>query len=186
MEQFAVLDTETNWKNELMSLGAFLGESDGFSPVGGKYYVLEPQWQVGGMYDGVLDLAPRACTQYVSRETAIEGLRDFLQAHGVTKIFAYNARFDLGLLPELRDFSWYDIMRLAAYRQYNCRIPAHWPCCKTGRLKSHYGVEPMLRLLSGDPGYRETHNACLDARDELRIMALLGLPLSSYEAGRIL
>ena len=38
----------------------------------------------------------------------------------------------------------------------------------------------MLRLLSGKVRYRETHNAVLDALDELSIMRLLGIPLSSY------
>jgi len=38
----------------------------------------------------------------------------------------------------------------------------------------------MLRLLSGNPGYRETHNALFDALDELEIMRLLGHPLRHY------
>ena len=58
-------------------------------------------------------------------------------------------------------------MRLAAYRQHNPRIPATAELCSTGRLKRGYGVEDMLRLLSGNRGYRESHNALLDALDEL-------------------
>ena len=53
-------------------------------------------------------------------------------------------------------------------------------CCSTGRLKRGYGVEAMLRLLSRNRTYRETHNAFFDAMDELKIMALLGHDLSRY------
>ena len=79
-------------------------------------------------------------------------------------------------------FHWYDIMRLAAYRQHNPKIPPHADCCTTGRLKRGYGVEPMLRLLSGDRTYQETHNAVLDAVDELGIMRLMGRGLEEYQA----
>ena len=58
---------------------------------------------------------------------------------------------------------WHDIMRLAAYRQHNPKIPETADLCSTGRLKRGYGVEPMLRLLSGNRGYQETHNAIFDA-----------------------
>lgn len=39
-------------------------------------------------------------------------------------------------------------------------------------MKRHYGVESMLRLLSGDNACQETHNALFDAMDELEIMRL--------------
>jgi len=69
---------------------------------------------------------------------------------------------------------------VAAYRQYNPAIPAWAECCGTGRLKRGYGVEPMLRILSGQSSYRETHNALEDALDELKIMELLGRRPEDY------
>ena len=71
-------------------------------------------------------------------------------------------------------------MRLAAYRQHNPKIPANADLCATGRLKRGYGVEPMLRLLSGSCTYRESHNAYYDALDELEIMRLLRHRLTDY------
>ena len=38
----------------------------------------------------------------------------------------------------------------------------------------------MLRLLSGDRAYHESHNAFFDALDELQIMRLLGHRLQDY------
>ena len=119
---------------------------------------------------------PTACT----RQEAMADLVSWLKGWGIRDIFAYNASFDRNHLPELRNFTWHDIMRLAAYRQTNPKIPADAELCSTGRLKRGYGVEPMLRLLSGKHRYRETHNAVLDALDELSIMRLLNIPRSQY------
>ena len=46
-------------------------------------------------------------------------------------------------------------------------------------MKRGYGVEPMLNIL-GVNNYCETHNAVLDARDELLIMEILDYDLDVY------
>lgn len=180
MEYFAVIDTETNWADQVMSIGTVIADSRGFELVGAKYHVLPLECQIGGMYEATLfidtPVRPILCT----REEALEDLTQWFGSYGIRDIFAYNANFDRNHLPELRSFTWYDIMRLAAYRQSNPCIPATADCCATGRLKRGYGVEAMLRLLSGSRSYRETHNAIHDALDELAIMRLLQHPLSRY------
>lgn len=181
MSFIAVIDTETNWEDRVMSVGTVLADGDNFRPLAARYHVFPPECQVGGMYDSVLFLKtpvpPRLCT----RQEAMAELCRWLEQQNVRSVFAYNARFDCHHLPELHGFRWHDIMRLAAYRQHNPRIPADADCCATGRLKRGYGVEPMLRLLSGDRGYRETHNALFDALDELEILRLLGRPVEDYQ-----
>ncbi len=180
MCKIAVIDTETNWADQVMSIGTVIADAKTFAPIEAKYHVLPLECQVGGMYEHTLfidtPVPPILCT----RADAIADLKQRFRKYGITSIFAYNACFDRNHLPELRDFQWYDIMRLAAYKQYNHRIPADAPCCATGRLKRGYGVEAMLRLLSGKYAYSETHNAYHDAMDELEIMRLLGHPLSDY------
>jgi len=109
----------------------------------------------------------------------------FISAYDVATILAYNAAFDYRHLPELRHFNWCDIMKLAAYRQYNPKIPNCAKCYSTGRLKRGYGVESIYRMLSDDYGYCETHNALYDAVDELEIMRLLGIKLDRYFLARI-
>ncbi|MCR4904229.1 MAG: hypothetical protein K6A23_15330, partial [Butyrivibrio sp.] len=94
-------------------------------------------------------------------------------------IYAYNAAFDCRCLPELKRYRWHDILRLAAYKQYNPAIPANANCCGTGRLKSGYKVEDILRMF-GESGYMELHNALTDATDELRIMKYLGYSTEDY------
>ena len=180
MGKFAVIDTETNWADQVMSIGTVIADADTFAPIEAKYHILPLECQVGGMYEHTLFIETPVQPILCTRAEALDDLRTWFDCHGVRSIFAYNACFDRNHLRELRDFEWYDIMRLAAYRQYNHCIPPDAPCCATGRLKRGYGVEAMLRLLSGRHAYSETHNAYHDALDELEIMRLLGYPLSAY------
>lgn len=180
MGYFAVIDTETNWENRVMSIGTIIADCGTFKPIDVKYHVLTPEYEVGGMYAGVLfpdgRLRPVLCT----RPQAMADLLAWLERYQVTAMYAYNAAFDHNHLPELGTLRWYDIIRMAAYRQHNPKIPRNADCCGTGRLKRNYGVQPMLRLLSGNGTYCETHNALYDAMDELEIMRLLNYPPDAY------
>ena len=180
MAKFAVIDTETNWADQVMSIGTVIADTDTFEACDAKYHILPIECQIGGMYENTLFIETPVQPILCTRAEAISDLRDWFALHGVTAIFAYNACFDRNHLPELRSFDWYDIMRLAAYRQHNPKIPADADCCSTGRLKRGYGVEPMLRLLSGRRTYHESHNAFHDAIDELKIIQLLNHRLTDY------
>ena len=185
MKTFAVIDTETNWCNEVMSLGVVVADCETFEPVDTKYYIFSPECLIGGMYSAVLQINGNPPAVECNRDEAINDLIRFFENNNVQSIFAYNAQFDYGHLRELSAFKWYDIIKVAAYKQYNSKIPPNAECCKTGRLKRNYGVEPILRMLSGDYSYFETHNALFDALDELRIMQLLALPLDTYNVAII-
>lgn len=179
MGYFAVIDTETNWIDQVMSVGVVIADEDTMQLCDSCYYVLQPESQIGGMYEQVLfpsKLKPAVC----ARQEALQQIDLWLKGYGVNRLFAYNAGFDRNHLPELSGYCWYDIMRLAAYRQHNPKIPEYADCFSTGRLKRGYGVEAMLRLLSGNYGYRETHNALYDAVDELKLMQLLRHKTEDY------
>lgn len=180
MGYFAVIDTETNWADQVMSIGTVIADCHSFQVLDARYYVIDPEYLIGGMYEGELFSDPRLQPSICSRQEVLGQLRQWLESYGVTDLYAYNASFDRNHLPEFGSFVWHDIIRMAAYRQTNPRIPADADCCRTGRLKRNYGVEPMLRLLSGQGSYHETHNALYDAMDELEIMRLLGLNPCEY------
>lgn len=180
MEYFAVIDTETNWADAVMSIGTVVADADTFRPVAAKYHILPAACALGGMYEDALFLDTPVKPILCSRGAAMRDLCLWLSRHGVTSVFAYNALFDRGHLPELDGFLWHDIMRLAAYRQHNPKIPDTAELYATGRMKRGYGVESMLRLLSGDRTYCETHNALFDAMDELKLMRLLGHGVGEY------
>lgn len=186
MEYIAVIDTETNWYNEVMSIGVAIADKTTFDQIDGLYYVFTPEYKVGGIFSAALPIKERSGKDVlVKRETAMEKIRNCFAKYNIEQIYAYNANFDKNLLKELTNYQWFDIMRIAAYRQYNDRIPANAECCKTGKMKRNYGVEPMMQILSGNKNYIETHNAYYDAGDELLIMKLLGKNCDTYAVARI-
>lgn len=181
-KNFAVIDTETTWGDDVMSIGIAIAACDTFDLVNKRYYILLPFKNDGGMFSNVLYV--ESPDLECSRDAAMLDLKIFLTQYGVEDIFAYNALFDHNHLLELKGYKWFDIIKVAAYRQYNAKIPESAECFKTGRLKRGYGVEDVYRMLSGK-SYSEKHNALADAVDELAIMRMLGLPYSEYSAARI-
>lgn len=175
---FAVIDTETNYNDKVMSIGVVIADKKTYHTITEKYYIITPECDDSAMFGYALN-EYNPFTK-CSRSEAISDLCVLLQSHDVEDIFAYNAKFDYNHLPELTEFIWHDIMRIAAYKQYNPNIPDDAECCLTGRLKCCYGVEHMMRMLSGDERYCEKHNAVCDAKDELLIMKIIGYPTEQY------
>lgn len=179
-DKFAVIDIETNWNDEVMSIGVVVADSVTKKEIDSIYYIIKPEYKVGGMYSNeLLFNEKKACV--TSRRQALKEIKEWLNNYDVRRLFAYNACFDKRHLPEYSEYEWYDIMRLAAYRQYNRSIPNSAECYKTGKLKRGYSVENVLRMLSENKYYSETHNAISDARDELKIMQLLGCEIREYD-----
>ena len=177
-EKFAVIDTETNWKNVVMSVGIVIAEEGQFVALDNKYIIIEEAAKVGGMYSYALNIKGKT-PQMTDRTGAVKAIKEYLNSFGIKSIFAYNASFDARVLPELNEYSWHDILKLAAYKQHNPKIPDDAKCCSTGRLKSGYKVENILNMF-GEEGYMEFHNALTDAVDELRIMRYLKYGIGDY------
>lgn len=184
-DKFAVIDTETNWNDEVMSIGVVVADSETKEKIDSLYYIIDPEYRVGGMYSNELRLDEKGVC-VANRRQALQEIGQWLDSYHVQKVFAYNASFDKRHLPEYSRYEWYDIMRLAAYRQYNRAIPESADCYRTGRLKFGYGVENILKMLSKNKNYRETHNAVRDAEDELQIMQLLGYEISTYNIALVI
>ncbi len=183
-QRFAIIDTETNFDNEVISIGLVVADTY-FQPIESKYYIVSPECNKPAMFSYSLRLESLSVYMEALRYIVIDDITETLQTNRIDSIFAYNATFDHSMLPELNDYNWFDIMKLAANKNYNRAIPLSADCYKTGRLKRGYGVESMMRLLLNDQSYSEKHNALCDAIDELKIMELLGIDISEYSYGRI-
>lgn len=182
----AVIDVETTWKDRVMSIGIVTitvcpdGKVER-DTVQSRYFLIKPACIEGGMFSNALRIKATKDAKAVTYADAITVIRQILDASGITEMYAYDATFDKNHLPELKGYRWHDIMKIAPYSQYNAAIVRKGlPCYASGKLRSGYGVEAMLRLLTGDPGYREMHNAYYDALDEAAIMAKIAQPLSVY------
>lgn len=182
--RIAVLDTETNYYDEVMSIGLVIADACTFSQIDRLYLLVDPEYRIPGMFSGSLVHERARVDGTVSRKKAISIVKAFLREYEAEDIFAYNACFDKGHLPELGDYSWYDIIRLAANKKYNPFITDDVPCYSTGRMKCGYGAERIYRMLSGSC-YSEVHNALTDAEDELYIMKMLEREIGDYGIARI-
>ena len=172
----AIIDTETNWDNRVMSIGVVIFDGDTFASEAQKYYIITPEYKRGGIYQSALHIDTEEKVR--DRSTVIEEIKLLFQQYHIQCIFAYNAASDCILLPEFFGFRWYDVMKVAAYRQYNKTLPQDALYCTTGRLKSNYGLEALLRLQDGS--YQEKHNALSDALDTLLLMKQTGVLLEMY------
>ncbi len=179
---FAVIDTETTWTDEVMSIGVVIADGETQAVITAGYFVIAPECDKGGMYSDRLYMEDAEVYPVHDRAGVVEEIRYLLETYNVDRIMAYNASFDFNHLPELMDYIWCDIMKVAANRNYNSWIPANIECTKNGRMKRGYGVENILRMLLNNKNYYETHNAFYDAIDELKIVQLLGLSIEIYDA----
>ncbi len=181
MKNIAVIDTETNWNDEVMSVGIVAADSKNFRKIDEVYFILDPEYKKGGMFENVLFIEPVSANLICSREVMSDQLFRWFNSLKIDSLFAYNAAFDKKHLPEFSRYEWYDIMKTAAYRQYNPMLPTDAEYCSTGRLKRNYGVESIMRMMVPGRRYYEKHNALMDARDELRIIQLLGHSADVYQ-----
>ncbi len=179
IKNFAVIDVETNWNNEAMSIGVVVADSADFALVDQRYFVLRPECDVGGMYSDRLQLADEQMITLCSRDAAVDETESLFAHYGVADIFAYNAPFDRNCMAELHRYVWHDILPTAANRNTNVRLPDNCEYFSTGLLKHGRSLQNVLRMVF-DSQYTETHNALRDARDELLLMRILGQPLEVY------
>lgn len=179
MSRFALIDTETTFFDELMSVGVLIINSDSYCEEECYYGIITPECTHPAMYSDVLRDGRARIDNESSRADILQDVKDMLTRHGVEHIAAYNASFDARHLPELSSYTWIDILKTAAYVQYNPFLSADCDCCATGKIRSGYSVEEMLGIVSGRCNY-EVHNALCDCYDELAIMKFMELPFSRY------
>lgn len=182
--KFAVIDTEKNQNNKIMSIGIVVADCKTKTEIDSVYYIIDPEYQKGGRHSDKLWIDEKTAVIADIKQTLKE-IKEWLKNYNVKKLFAYNAISDMKYFPRDFKYKWYDIMRLATYRQYNKAISSSADCFKTGKLKRGYGIENIMKMLSKNEEYCEAHNAFLDARNELKIMQLLECEISKYNIARI-
>ncbi len=115
-KNFAVIDTETTYSNEVMSIGIVISSFDNYDVLDKLYLVIYPIYLKPAMYTYQLNMSAGEEISVVSYEDAMFLINKLFEIYGVEMIFAYNARFDYMHLPELSSYYWFDIMKIAAYR----------------------------------------------------------------------
>ncbi|MFU0909309.1 hypothetical protein [Mesomycoplasma ovipneumoniae] len=184
-KNIAVIDIESNWARKIFSVGVVIADSTNFKLIDKKYWIIEKSWNVGGKYvDKTFTPLPLEFIEesiiLQTRKEMIVRLINFLKSYKVKNWFSYT-NYDFKHLPELhKSFEYTDISIFAKNKQFNKHIPLNAETTKNGDLKKGWGVEKIYRMVTKNENYLETHNALLDAMDELRIMELLGLDIETF------
>lgn len=176
---FTVIDVETNWNNEAMSLGIVIASCADFSVADKRYYILYPECTTGGFYSDVLRDIDNSLITDCSRAEAVADISSLFNEFRVSDILAYNAPFDYKCMPELHKYTWRDILPIAANRSFNDKLPDDCAFFSTGLLKHGRSLENILRLIYFRE-YAELHNGLADALDELLLMKIIALPIDAY------
>ena len=129
MDYFAVIDTETNWNNEVMSIGAVIAEKDTFKKVDDLYFIFDPEYKIGGMFSMVLPVKGGEHKDILfTRKIAMEKFKEAFEKYSVKDLFAYNASFDKNLLSELAS---YRLSLIHISRSGSCLYRARAVCLLT-------------------------------------------------------
>ena len=77
--KFAVIDTETNFDGEAMSIGIVIADTQTYQPVDAKYYVLNPEYKTGGMFSHALQIEENAPNMIDTREVILLNIKSLLK-----------------------------------------------------------------------------------------------------------
>ena len=100
MDYFAVIDTETNWNNEVMSIGVVIAEKDTFKKVDDLYFIFDPEYKIGGMFSMVLPVKGRTPKDLLfTRKIAIEKFKEAFEKKYWEDLFykKENGKYQLNL-----------------------------------------------------------------------------------------
>ena len=85
MDYFAVIDTETNWNNEVMSIAVVIAEKDTFKKVDDLYIIFDTEYKIGGMFSMVLPVKGRAPKDLLfTRKIAMEKFKEAFEKYGIS------------------------------------------------------------------------------------------------------
>ena len=180
-KSIAVIDVETTLMNTLMSVGVAIADKESFEYKSGFYGIIVPE-QIGIYSDVLYNFRvdnSKFSLKELDRTRCLAQVKALLKENDVEYILGYNSNFDYRCLPELQDYKWIDIAKVAAYKTYNKQIPPEREASKSGRIKK-WSMEAVMRdVVGGD--YTELHNAFQDAYDELSLVREIKQPISLYE-----
>lgn len=200
----AVIDVETTWRDEVMSIGAVIVDTqDKYRILEIAYWLVTPFCYQPAMFSRAIDLSMvkersffykkgnRVLDSVTEKEDSFEkciaGLQALLDCHDVSSCFAYNGHFDKRHLLDIDGVAWFDLVVPFTSYDLNPYIssqkipPENLGVGKAGlRLVKEYSFFNIMRYIPGCKRYYETHNGCVDAFEEAMAMQMMKLPRDEY------
>lgn len=174
----AVLRTMTNSEGSLCAVGVVITNTADWRPIAEYRYVIAPEAETADQDVLFLPVEKDCICTSCRSEHLLFRLKQMLSEEKVQYIVSYgsSARF---FLPGI-DLPWLDIQNVSAYRKYNPFIPKKAKLYRNGRMKSGYGMEAMMRIVTGDKSYIRTGNPVRDCEADLCILERIHPDLGTF------
>ncbi len=98
---FAVIDVETNWNNEVMSIGIVLADVFDFDVIDKGYYIVYPECKTGGLYSHVLRSTDKELIRDCSRNEALNHICGLLKKTQRFRYFSVQRAVRLQMPPRI-------------------------------------------------------------------------------------
>ena len=84
----------------------------------------------------------------------------------------------------MQNYHWYDIIKVAAHKQYNYKLPDNLMFNDQGRLLYKCNIKDLMEILTKTYFYYTNH-ALYDTLDIARIMKIVDLNINVYDCAKI-
>lgn len=182
LDFFAIIDTKTNYYGNAISIGVVVVNSH-FEIQQAQYYLIPEELIHDHNHKDDFDIIHVYKTYFGRLFDCENHIRTLMNQYNITNIYAYNAFYVKKSLPEMNNYNWFDIAKVATYKQYNHELPLDADYDENGQLL-RYAMKNVIELMM-KTYYKCVNHALYNALDELKIMKLIGLPIEKYSHTKI-
>ena len=182
LEYVAIIDTKTNYLGNAISIGVAIVNAQ-FEIQQAQYYLIPEELMNEHASKDDYDIVHVYKTYYGRLFDCQNHIRTILNQYNITNIYAYNAFYVKQTLPEMNNYNWFDVARIATYKQYNHKIPINTKCDENGQLL-RYTLSNVMELMTNGY-YRYVNHALYNALDIIQLMKYIGLSIDKYEHAKL-
>ncbi len=182
-DTIAIISVKTNSMGHAIAIGVAVIDANQWQLQQAQYYIISDELLCYYTYDNIY--LSHVYKSYFGKLGDVENhIRKTLTKYQITNIYAYNAQFVCKTCPGLHMYYWYDIMKIAAYKQYNSYLPSNIDYLDNGRIKYKYNIPHIMEYLNISY-FRYVDHALYDVLDELRIMKTLNININTYDIAHV-
>ena len=184
LETIAILDAKTNFIDNIISIGVSIVNAKTFEVKTAEYFLIPEELIVDGLNNNNVNIHHIYKTYFGAQKDVENHIRKLLNQYGITNIYTFNGKFIYKQLTGLQNYHWYDIIKVAAHKQYNYKLPDNLMFNDQGRLLYKCNIKDLMEILTKTYFYYTNH-ALYDTLDIARIMKIVDLNINVYDCAKI-
>ena len=184
LDVIAIIDAKLNFIDEIISIGIAIVDAKTFKVKTAEYFLVPEELIIDGFNNDNITIAHTYQTYFGAHKDIENHIRKLLNQYNITNIYTFNGKFIYRKLAGLQKYHWYDIIKVAAYKQYNYKLPDNLMFNDQGRLLYKCNIKDLMEILTKTYFYYTNH-ALYDTLDIARMMSLIDLPIEQYGFSKI-